>query len=91
LRVLVLALAVLGVLLAVFATAIDAWRFLRGVPRAFGVTFVLPGITCSCFTSRGRGVSFLGRGTGFPGLLWVALAFPHAPGVRSARVTPDNQ
>ncbi len=28
----VLALAVLGVLLAVFATAIDAWRSLRGVP-----------------------------------------------------------
>jgi protein-S-isoprenylcysteine O-methyltransferase Ste14 len=44
LRVLVLALAVLGVLLAVFATAIDAWRSLRGVPRAFGVTFVLLGL-----------------------------------------------
>jgi hypothetical protein len=83
---------VLGVLLAVFATAIDAWRFLRGVPRAFGVTFVLPGITCSCFTSRGRGVSCMGRGTGFPACFGMVCCFiPHAPGVRSARVTPDNQ
>ncbi len=28
---------VLGVLLAIFAPAIAAWRFLRGVPRAFGL------------------------------------------------------
>ncbi len=37
LRVLVLALAVLGHLLAVIATAIAAFRFLRSVPRAFGL------------------------------------------------------
>ncbi len=34
----------LGVLLAVFAIAIAAWRSLRGVPRASGVTFVLLGL-----------------------------------------------
>ncbi len=41
----VLALAGLGVLLAIVATAIDAWRSLRGVPRAFGRSRVSLGIT----------------------------------------------
>jgi hypothetical protein len=58
----------LASLLAVFATAIDVWRFMRGVPRAFG--------RCSCgsdllsgFTSRGRGVSdyMFGPWHWFPG------------------------
>ncbi len=61
---------VLGVLLAVFATAIDAWRFLRGVPRAFGRSLVLPGLVVRLhFAWPRRFVLHVGRGTGFPGLL----------------------
>jgi hypothetical protein len=48
---------VLGVLLACYiVTRIDAWRFMRGVPRAFGFTSVLLDLL-SRLTSRGRGVS----------------------------------
>jgi hypothetical protein len=72
-------------------TSNDAWRSLRGVPRALGRSLVTR-VACR-FTSRGRGVSdyMMGRGTGLPGLPRVALAFPPAPGVRNARVTFDEQ
>ncbi len=55
LRVLVLAQAVLGVLLAVIATAIAAWRFLRGVPRAFSSMLVRD--SCYRYVLLGRRVS----------------------------------
>ncbi len=51
---------------AVFTTAIAAWRFLRGVPRAFGQSLVLLGLLLASLRVAAPFGCFLGRGTGFP-------------------------
>jgi hypothetical protein len=68
---------------------------LRGVPRAFGFTFVLLGLLlASLRVAAAFPIACLGRGTGFPGSLWAFVlryCCPHAPGVRNARVTTTSK
>jgi hypothetical protein len=81
---------VLGVLLA-HVTSIDARRSWRGVPRAFGVTFVLLGVAlflASLRVAAAFPITF-GPWHWFPGSLW-AFCCPHAPGVRIARVNEQD-
>ncbi len=71
---------VLGVLLA-HVTSIDARRSWRGVPRAFGVTFVLLGVAlflASLRVAAAFPITF-GPWHWFPGSLW-AFCCPHKPG-----------
>jgi hypothetical protein len=64
---------------------------LRGVPRAFGFTFVLLGLLlASLRVAAAFPIACLGRGTGFPGSLW-ALLLPACSGRAKCTCNNDEQ